>query len=223
LAIISLLLLDLDGVVVYEMAPPQVQKMELILLHDLLVDALQALDVPVVVLTHRSRAEAAVILGSAGLGKGVAGIMAAEDILSAAFAYGTPWQLLRKGLRKSWALPAIERRYRVDRKNIAFIDDRLDNIEDLVGNGVGVALHAPSGINDDGGLVSFDFGQAVRMLQEWNGDRTPPILSVAPRIVAESELSRTGISTGTFTMSPFNQARRYGRSLRQLLWRRPAV
>jgi hypothetical protein len=220
---ISLLLLDLDGVVVYEMAPPRVKKQELILLHDLLVNALQAVGVPVVVLTHRSRAEAAVILGSAGLEKGVAGLMAAEDILNAAFAYGTPWQLLRKGLRKSWALPAIERRYRVDRKNIAFIDDRLDNIGDLVGNGVGIALHAPSGINDDGSLISFDFGQAVRMLREWNGDLTLPILSIAPRIVTESELSRTGISTGIFTMSPFNRARRYGRSLRQLLWSRPAV
>jgi hypothetical protein len=220
---ISLLLLDLDGVVVYEMAPPQVQKMELILLHDRLVDALQSLDVPVVVLTHRSRAEAAIILGLAGLGKGVAGILAAEDILRAALAYGTPWQLLRKGLRKSWVLPAIERQYRVDRRNVAFIDDRLDNIKDLVDNGVGVALHAPSGIDDDGSLISFDFRQAMRMLQEWTGDRRPPILSIAPRTVAESEWYRSGINTGALTRSRFNQARRYGRSLRQLLWRRPAV
>jgi hypothetical protein len=223
LAVISLLLLDLDGVVVYEMAPPRVQKLELILLHDLLANALQTLGVPVVVLTHRSRAEAAVILGSAGLEKGVAGIIAAEDILNAAFAHGTLWQLLRKGLRKSWALPAIERRYQVDRKNVAFIDDRMDNIEDLVRNGVGVALHAPSGIADDGSLISFDFGQAVRILREWNGDGTPSILSVTPRIVAESEWSRTGVGTGTFTTSPFNQARRYGRSLRQLLSSRQAV
>jgi hypothetical protein len=220
---ISLLLLDLDGVVVYEMAPPRVQKLELILLHDLLINALEALGVPVVILTHRSRAEAAVILGSAGLGTGVAGIVAAEDILSAAFSCGTPWKLLRIGLRKSWALPTIERRYGVDRMNIAFIDDRMDNIEDLVSNGVGIALYAPSGINDDGSLISFDFEQAVRMLKEWNGERTPPILSVAPRIVAESEWSRTGTSTGTFTMSPFNQARRYGRSLRHLLLGRRAV
>ena len=220
---ISLLLLDLDGVVVYEMAPPRVRKLELILLHELLANALQTLGVPVVVLTHRSRAEAAVILGSAGLEKAVAGTIAAEDILNAAFAYGTLWKLLRMGLRKSWALPAIEHRYRVDRKNIAFIDDRLDNIEDLVAHGVGVALHAPSGINDDGSLISFDFAQAVRVLREWNGNRTPPVVSVAPRIVAESEWSRTGIGTGSLTLSPFNQARRYGRSLRRLLWRRRAV
>jgi hypothetical protein len=162
---ISLLLLDLDGVVVYEMVPPHVKKRELILLHDLLVNGLQAVGVPVVVLTHRSRAEAAVILDSAGLYKDVTGLMAAEDILSAALAYGTLWQLLRKGLRKSWALPAIERRYRVDRKNIAFIDDRLDNIEDLVGNGVGLALHAPSGINNDGSIITFDFQQVAGMLR----------------------------------------------------------
>ncbi len=125
--------------------------------------------------------------------------MAAEDILSAALAYGTLWQLLRKGLRKSWALPAIERRYRVDRKNIAFIDDRLDNIEDLVGNGVGLALHAPSGINNDGSIITFDFQQVAGMLREGSGERMPPILSIAPRIVTDSELNRTGIGTGTFT------------------------
>ena len=90
LAMISLLLLDLDGVVVYEVAPPRVEKLELILLHDLLVNTLQAVGVPVVVLTHRSRAEATVILGSAGLEKDVAGIMAAEDILNAAFSAWDP-------------------------------------------------------------------------------------------------------------------------------------
>jgi hypothetical protein len=220
---ISLLLLDLDGVVVYEMAPPHVQKLELVLLHDQLTNVLQAFDVPVIVLTHRSRAEAAVILNAAGLDNAMTGLMAAEDILNAALAYGTPWQLLRKGLRKSWVLPAVERRYRVHRENIAFIDDRLDNIQDLVGSGVGVALHAPSRMNDDGSLISFDFGQAVRMLRDWTGDRTPPILSVAPRVVAESDWSRTGISTSGFATSPFNRARGYARSLRQLLWRRRAV
>ena len=219
---ISLLLLDLDGVIVFEMAPPYVKKLELILLHDLLVDGLETLGVPVVVLTHRSRAEAAVILASAGLQKGLAGLMAAEDILRAAVVYGTPWQLLRKGLRKSWALPAVERRYRVDRKNMAFIDDRLDNIQDLVGNGVGIALHAPSGIDDDGSLISFDFEQAVRVLRAWNGDPAPRFLPIAPRVVTEREWYRTGISTETLTMSPFNRVRRFGRSLRDLLWSRPA-
>jgi hypothetical protein len=220
---ISLLLLDLDGVVVHEVAPPHVEKLELILLHDLLVNTLQAIGVPVVVLTHRSRAEATVILSSAGIDKDVAGLMAAEDILNAAFTYGTPWQLLRKGLRKSWALPAIERRYRVDRTSMAFIDDRLDNIDDLVGNGIGVALHVPSGINDDGSLVSFDLAQAIHMLREWSEDRTPPVLSVAPRIVTISQLCKTGISTDTFAKSRFNRIRQCARSLRQLLWSRPAV
>ena len=215
------LLLDLDGVIVHEMAPPHVKKQELVLLHDLLVDGLGALGVPVVVLTHRSRAEAAVILNSAGVQKGVAGLIAAEDILSAALTYGTPWQLLRKGLRKSWALPAIERRYRVDRKNVAFIDDRLDNIHDLIGNGVGIALHAPSGIDDDGSLISFDFDQVVQVLRDWNGDPATSCVSIAPRIVTRSEWNRTGISTGIFAMNPFNRARRFGRALRNLLWRRP--
>ena len=216
---IALLLLDLDGVIVFEVAPPHVQNLELILLHDLLINGLKTLGVPVVVLTHRSRAEAAVILQSAGLQGDVAGLMAAEDILGAAFAYGTPWQVLRKGLRKSWALPAIERRYRIDRKNMAFIDDRLDNIEDLAGNGVGIALHVPSGINDDGSLISFEFEQVVRVLRDWNGGPAPRPVPIAPRIVAQSKWYRTGISTDTFIMSPFNRLRRFGRLLRHLLWK----
>jgi hypothetical protein len=220
---ISLLLLDLDGVIVYEMAPPLVKKLELIRLHALLVNELEALGVPVVVLTHRSRAEATIILQSVGLQNGVAGLMAAEDILSAALAYGTPWQLLKKGLRKSWALPAVERRYRVVRKNIAFIDDRMDNIQDLVDNGVGLALHAPSGIDDDGSLISFDFDQAMRVLRDWNSGSAQRFLPIASRIVVESEWQRTGISTGAFAISRFNRARRFGRSLRNILWKRPAA
>jgi hypothetical protein len=219
---ISLLLLDLDGVIVYEMAPPHVQTLELIRLHDFLVNRLEATGIPVVVLTHRSRAEAWLILDCAGVRQRVAGLVAAEDILRAALAYGNPWQLLRKGLRKSWALPAIERRYQVARKNIAFLDDRLDNIHDLVDNGVGLALHAPSGLNDDGSLISFDFEQVVCVLRDWEGDTTVPVQPITPRILAQSEWRRTGVSTGTLAMRPLNQVRRFGRSVRNFVRRRRA-
>ena len=220
---ISLLLLDLDGVVVHEMAPPHVKQLELILLHDLRDNALQALGVPVVVLTHRSRAEAAVILASAGLGNHVADLLAAEDILSAAFAHGTPWQLLRKGLRKSWVLPVVERRYQIDRKNVAFIDDRLDNIEDLVHHGIGIALHAPAGIDEKGNLISFDFQEAMRILCEWDEGQTPHIVAVSPRIIMTSDFLHTGVSTKGYTASLFNRGRRFGRLFRKWLWSRSAV
>ena len=80
LSMISLLLLDLDGVVAIEMVPPQVARLEIILLHELLHEMLSGISVPVVVLTHRSRAEANLILQLAGLtSKEVAGVIAAED------------------------------------------------------------------------------------------------------------------------------------------------
>ncbi|HYZ25020.1 MAG TPA: HAD family hydrolase [Rhodopila sp.] len=214
---ISLLILDLDGVVVYDAQPPYVEAAELILLHAVLDDALQRLGIPVVVLTHRSRAEAAVILRSARLEHEVAGVMAAEDILRAALAYGTLWQLVRKGLRKSWALPAIEHRYGVNRGSVAFIDDRLDNIEDLVDGGVGLAMHAPSGITNDGGLIGFDFDQAVRIISEWHPGQTERIVRIAPRIIDNGAWVRTGVSATAHAGGMFNRVRRYGRRSRRLL------
>ena len=115
LSMISLLLLDLDGVVAIEIVPPQVARLEIILLHEsLLHEMLSGISVPVVILTHRSRAEANLILQLAGLtSKEVAGVIAAEDILRAAVKSSRRWLLLRHGLKKSWILPDVEKRYGV--------------------------------------------------------------------------------------------------------------
>ena len=212
----SLLLLDLDGVVVIEVAPPQAAKHEIILLHDLLDKILSNIDVPVVVLTHRSRAEANLILRSARLtSREVAAVIAAEDILKAALKSGRRWLLLRHGLKKSWILPDVEKRYGVARQDIAFIDDRHDNLEDMLGNGIGLAILAPSGIAVDGSnLVSFDFKQLVRLLEGWNGERVPHILTLASKDISIEQWRRTGVGTNQRSQHIFNKARRYGRMIR---------
>jgi hypothetical protein len=215
-----LLLLDLDGVVVLEMAPPHVENLEIVLLHEFLDEVLRDLGVPVVVLTHRSRAEANRILQSAGLTeKELTGVVAAEDIFFAALRSGSPWQLLRRGLKKSWALSVVERRYGVARERIAFIDDRLDNLEDLLAHGIGLALHVPSGIEPDGSsLVSFDFHQVVRLLKDWNGGRpVQNIVEVDPRSIEMNSWCRTGLDTRRPGRNPFNLMRRYGRWVRRVL------
>ncbi len=53
----GLLLLDLDGVVVFESGPPRLAELEILRLHETIVDRLAEFGVPVVVLTHRSRAD----------------------------------------------------------------------------------------------------------------------------------------------------------------------
>jgi hypothetical protein len=215
----SLLLLDLDGVIVSEVAPPHVAKLEIILLHELLDEILRDIDVPVVVLTHRSRAEANLILQSAGLSsRELAGVVAAEDIFKAALQSSRRLLLLRYGLKKSWILPEIEKRYGVARRNVAFIDDRHDNLDDLLGNGIGLAILAPSGITVDGSrLVSFDFRQMVQLLKNWNGERVPYILTLSPQEVSIDQWRRTGLGTGQRSRHIFNKARRCARMIRRLV------
>jgi len=215
----SLLLLDLDGVVVIEIAPPHVAKLEIILLHELIDEILGNVHVPIVVLTHRSRAEANLILQSAGLtDREVAAVIAAEDILKAALKSGRRWLLLRHGLKKSWILPEVEKRYGVARRDIAFIDDRHDNLEDMLENGIGLAILAPSGMAIDGlNLVSFDLKQIVRLLEDWKGERVPHILTLASREISIERWRRTGVGTNQGSQHIFNKARRYGRMIRSLV------
>ena len=107
-----MLLLDLDGVVVFEAEPPLVPATELILLHEGLGTALDALGIPVVVLTHRSRREARQILRAAGLAvKALSAVIAAEDLFMAGVRHA-PLQLFKRGLRKDLVLSVLERRIR---------------------------------------------------------------------------------------------------------------
>jgi hypothetical protein len=205
---ISLLLLDLDGVVVFETVPPQAAKLEIILLHDMLDQILVDLGLPVIVVTHRSRAEAAFILRTASLtGRGIAGVIAAEDIFGVSLS--SPRRLLRHGLQKSRILPKLERQFHVARNEIAFIDDRRDILEDAVRNGLGLGLHAPSGI-DGADLISFNFQQIITLLKH-----PPPyhaILELRPNRISLDQWRRTGISTTGVSRHSFNALRH--------LWRR---
>jgi hypothetical protein len=158
-------------------------------------------------------------LQSAGLtSREVAAVIAAEDILKAALKSGRRWLLLRHGLKKSWVLPEVEKQYGVARRDIAFIDDRHDNLEDMLGNGIGLAILAPSSIAVDGSnLVSFDFKQMVRLLEDWKGERVPHILALSSQEISIERWHRTGIGTNQRAQKTFNKARRYGRMIRSLI------
>lgn len=212
----SLLLLDLDGVVVYEAAPPHVETLEIILLHDLLVTLLEGLELPVVVLTHRSRAEAAHIIEAAGIRRYVSDIFVAQDLLHMAFRSGRPWRLFHKGLAKSWILPLVEKKYKLNRRSFVFIDDRLDNLRDLLDHGIGLAIHAPSQVSDDNTLISFDFQQTVDLIKRWDGTPRPDVVAITPRQIRAEHWSRTGLNTRVKSRSLFNDMRVLGRKLRKL-------
>ena len=149
----------------------------------------------------------------------VAGVIAAEDIFKAALKSGRRWFLLRDGLRKSWILPEVERRYGVARRDIAVIDDRHDILEDMLGNGIGLAILAPSGITADGaGLISFDFHEVGSFLKGWKGKKAPSILITLPsKDISIERWRRTGVGTIGRSRHMFNRVRRYGRMIRHLV------
>lgn len=215
----GLLFLDLDGVVVFESGPPLLPQLEILRLHARLGALLRDVPGPVVILTHRSQAEARRILLAAGLEpERIAGLLAAEQLLRAGLRYGGPQGLIRWGLRKSWVLPLAEERFGVPRAQAAFIDDRLDNLQDLLGQGLGLALHAPSAVAaDGGGLVSFALEEALNSVAEWHAGQGGPgqLVSLAPHALPLAGWQRTGLHTRREGRHLFNLARRIGRMARQ--------
>lgn len=215
-----LLLLDLDGVVVLESGPPLCEQLEIIALHDLIADSIAKLDAPVVVLTHRSRAEARRILAAAGLQKPVlSGIMAAEDLFLSGFRHRRVGRLMRGGLRKSLILPEVERRYGVKRGQMALIDDRIDNVEDMVKAGLGLVMHAPSAIGpDEKSIVTFDFASALDVFRQWTREgQHGAVINLPPVMLAADVARRTGHSTARDSDHFFNRARRVASVFRRRL------
>ncbi len=99
--------------------------------------------------------------------KHLAGVMTAESLMRAAIVHGSLRQILSRGLRKSLILPLVEERFGVKRGEMALLDDRLENLEDLVAAGLGLALHAPSDTGEDDALVTFDINEAIAAFTRW--------------------------------------------------------
>ncbi len=218
----TLLLLDLDGVVVFEAEPPHLASAEILLLHDLLAEVLRKAQAPVVVVTHRSRAEARRILQAARLnGEVLSGLVAAEDLFYAGLRHHGVFRVARRGLRKSLILPVVERQFDIPRARMALIDDRLDNLEDMLAHGLGLALLAPSLMESGEALVSFDVNEAVEAFTRWGGAAPQrEIVRLAERTVTVDPWRKTGLNTRRQGRHLFNLMRRVGRATRTRLFER---
>jgi hypothetical protein len=213
----AMLLLDLDGVVVFEHGPPWLERREIIRLHDELATLLRRLGAQLVVLTHRSRAEASRVLQAADIPRHMlADVMAAEDLFVAGLRHGGLCKMLRHGLLKSLVLPELEARHGIPRGDMIFVDDRLDNLQDLLAHGLGLALHAPSAVTADGGLVTFDAADILMIVNGWLADRSGPALrTLPPRSLAIGACGRTGLCTTREAAHHFNLLRTVARKLRR--------
>jgi hypothetical protein len=215
----ALLLLDLDGVVVLEHGPPWLKQLEILRLHDSLVQVLQELTVPIVVVTHRSRAEAKRILLAAGVGTQVSRhVAAAEDLALAALRHRGISRLMTRGLRKSLILPALELRYGISRQSMALIDDRQDNLDDMLSQGLGFAIHAPSSVTADGDLITFGISELRDVFLRWReGLPGPRLVRLTPRSLTLANCGRTGVCTTAAGAHTFNRLRSVAQRARRAL------
>ena len=216
----TLLLLDLDGVVVFEAEPPHLATAEILLLHEVLAEVLGQLQAPVVVVTHRSRAEAQRILEAAQLHTGVISqLVAAEDIFRAGLKHHGVFHVARRGLRKSLVLQVVEERFGIARARMAFIDDRLDNLQDMLASGIGLAMLAPSLIHSGDSLISFDVNEAIAAFKTWGGmGRRETVLELTARTITVDPWRKTGLNTRRQGRHFFNLVRRVARGARTRLF-----
>lgn len=165
----KLLLLDLDGVLVTDGSGDTKVGSEIIAIHKHLIKQLEALSIPIAILTHRSRGEALQIIQALGLsGHRFLGVFTANDI----FVYGLRFKgvsfLIENGSRKSIVLSYIKRRFNILAANIAFIDDRLGNVEDLLNAGIGLGINVPAArVIEEGKIETFDLNKALGLVETW--------------------------------------------------------
>jgi hypothetical protein len=216
------LLLDLDGVVVFETGPPLLPDLEILALQEDIIHSIATLDAAVVILTHRSRAEADRILRAATIAQAkLAGVMAAEDLVISAARHRQLGRMLRHGLRKSLILPEVERRFGVPRRRTALIDDGIDNVQDMVASGLGLALHVPSEVTPDGeSILTCDLASTLQIFQDWTkGAPKPNVVTLAKTRRVVMSLRRTGLNTKREGRHAFNAARSLGNICRRIIWR----
>ena len=213
-----LLLLDLDGVVVFE--AEKHGSRELIVLHEELGKKLVEAKQETVVVTHRSRREAEQILRAANLKPGhFLKLLAAEDVFRAALRGGDYLRVLRKGLLKSFALPVVEKLTGRPREDIVLLDDKQHNLSAMLEDGAGLAIKATFDISDDHtSFVTFDTDHMLECLPHWHANRSKRQQIDLPTIEKEVlDWRRSGLSTESLGTHPFNRARRLVYSLRKVV------
>jgi 3-deoxy-D-manno-octulosonate 8-phosphate phosphatase KdsC-like HAD superfamily phosphatase len=196
----SLLLIDLDGVLVTDGNGDSRVGQEILRVHRGLVAELTAFAFPVAILTHRSRHEAHQLIAALGLEAGdLAGVFSANDIVFSDLSVNGFFSLLYGGSRKSRILPFISRRLNVHAENIAFIDDRWRNVEDMAAHGVGLAVKVPSArLQDNNDLLTFDLSDTLSRIQVFlqNSEKEyqeRQIIEAAPVLLAVSNQLSSGV------------------------------
>jgi hypothetical protein len=147
------------------------------------------------------------------------GIFTAEDLWLRAVCRKSFFSLLRSGVRKSLLVPVVAAQFSVRPSEIAFLDDRLENIRDMASSGVGLNMLAPRARIQGNNLVSFDLDSVLREVLEWsNKDGNRKTDGLQTEIPAATRTVGNWCHTGLFLHGPkmqiFNRLRSTLRKIR---------
>jgi hypothetical protein len=217
------LALDLDNVLACEADEDSKEGTKIFGIHRELPGIIGTINAHRAILTHRSRQEAVGILSALGIDHGmITETFAAEDLLRSAVLNGNLWRLFRDGLKKSYILPVICRRYKVPPCRIAFVDDRIENVHDMLQAGVGLGLVAPWRQIAKNTFRSFEFESLVATVNDWINCNSVERQEASLKFLEASTQEFVAFGgkaafDGTFGSSVFNFCRRAVKAGRGIL------
>ncbi len=160
-----LLLVDLDGVIIYGGNPSEGLPKEIVQLHKNMASVLASLEMPIVLYTHRSKFDAIKIRGFLeAQGIRFNACISAKDMFFQALRQFRIIELLRGGLSKKFAISLAEKKYNVHRRHLILIDDRLENLNEVLSEGLQLVVHAPFEVNSTT-VKTFDFSYFIEILK----------------------------------------------------------
>lgn len=150
------LLLDLDGATIYGGNPRDGLRGDVTLLHPNLPQLLADSDLDVILLTHRSAAQAATIRSALeGAGYRFRDCVCARDLFYSGLLSLRFGLLLRRGLSKSLALPHLKRRFGAVPADLVLLDDREENLQEMHRAGCARSVLAPFDVQGEGDSRRF--------------------------------------------------------------------
>ncbi len=211
-----LLLVDLDGVLVYTMAVAGKSE-TVVKIHPNAPEIFERNAARMGILTHRARPEAEQIVSGLGINPDrLVCFFSAHDIWRSTIRDGNILRLLRDGTRKSFILRHLELRHGIRRENVAILDDMPAIAREMLNAGAGLAMVVPPIARPLS--PNFSLEAAVSIFDAWCLDR---IEDHAPiRLVSESGYLVESGSSRIFEVKRnndlFNIVRTGGRKLRAI-------
>lgn len=159
------LLLDLDCVTIYGGNPRDGLSPQVYQLHPDMAGLMRGINLKVVLFTHRSKQESELILRFfERQGIQFSACISAKELFYSALAQCRFLDLLSRGLSKKHGIRRVARQFKTSADNLVLIDDRLENLQDVLKEGTCHAIHAPFQKTPDG-VRTFEFSELLEILR----------------------------------------------------------